>query len=159
MSSTKKIEDYLHYYMGCECVVKCNDGINISQRGKIVEVTRGSNHGDWVVVLFPHVVEVMRFSRNASEVSSNMHHFFFSEDSIKPILRQLSDMTEEEMNHIAIKLKAGTANVPMLKWKHNSPFTSFRLTPEIIHYLLSKGFDLFGLCEAGLAIDTKTVQK
>lgn len=29
---------------------------------------------------------------------------------------------------------------------------------HIIHYLLSKGYDLFGLIEAGLAIDKKTLQ-
>jgi len=52
-----------------------------------------------------------------------------------PILRPLSDMTEEE------KIESGKL------YKHLSPnYEQFR-------WLLSKSFDLFGLIDAGLAID------
>jgi hypothetical protein len=55
---------------------------------------------------------------------------------LKLILRPLSNMTEEEM-------------------KESEPFMfdSFELT----RYLLSKHFDLFGLIDAGLAIDKTTI--
>jgi hypothetical protein len=61
-----------------------------------------------------------------------------------PILRPLSDMTEEEEN--------------MYYSFYHNPFSknvrqSILMDSQAIHYLLSKYFDLFGLIEAGLAID------
>lgn len=60
----------------------------------------------------------------------------FRIEDIKPILRPLSDMTDKESKHHANILKGDT---------------------ESIRYLLSKGFDLFGLIQAGLAIDKTKV--
>ena len=57
----------------------------------------------------------------------------------KLILRPLSDMTEEEKNEY---LLIGTDS--STRFEHNARRTQ---------YLLSKGFDLFGLIDAGLAID------
>lgn len=60
----------------------------------------------------------------------------------KLLLRPLSDMTDSELtefNRLRISFEIG-------------------LSPEGFRYLLSKHFDLFGLIEAGLAIDkTKTI--
>jgi hypothetical protein len=63
---------------------------------------------------------------------------------VKPILRPLSDMTEEEFeiwdNGVTGKLRSGTHDL---------------IEEEALktHFLLSKHFDLFGLIDAGLAID------
>ena len=55
---------------------------------------------------------------------------------LKPILRPLSDMTlEERKESYRLKDDLGIGTVELFRW------------------LLSKGFDLFGLIEAGLAID------
>lgn len=70
--------------------------------------------------------------------------------TMKPILRPLSSLSKDELQHIAIELKAGTWNVGQLTTGY--PWTTFRLTPDIVHYLLSRGFDLFNLIESGLAI-------
>lgn len=64
---------------------------------------------------------------------------------IKPILRKLSDMTEEE------RLKYGwTIEDTDEGIKVNWPFESFRL-------LCKDGWDLFGLIPAGLAIDKTSI--
>lgn len=59
----------------------------------------------------------------------------------KPILRNLSDMTEEE------KETSGKFNV----------CSNFELA-EWFRYLLSKHFDLFNLIESGLAIDKNNLK-
>jgi hypothetical protein len=67
------------------------------------------------------------------------------EDSftIKPILRPLSSMTEVE-DQIEFR-------------KHNrGHFIDQHWFPEGFQWLLSKHFDLFGLIEAGLAIEKKS---
>ncbi len=60
-------------------------------------------------------------------------------DGDKPILRPLSDMTEDESEFVADAAWQGKPTIYM--------------NAEITAYLLSKHFDLFGLIEAGLAID------
>lgn len=64
-------------------------------------------------------------------------------------LRRLSDMTEEE-------------NTEWKKLRHAvtdgfHAVLSLIDTPDSFHYLLKQGFDLFGLIDAGLAIDVKTI--
>ena len=63
---------------------------------------------------------------------------------VKPVLRHLSDMIEEDCN--------------LLGWdyKYQGKIISHRaenLFPEEVRILLKQGFDLFGLIEAGLALD------
>lgn len=71
----------------------------------------------------------------------------------KPILRRLSDMTEEE------KLKlygmGFTHNVKGLQIEHPKKWPTFK--PIQFQYLLSIGIDLFGLIDAELAIDSKAL--
>jgi len=66
-------------------------------------------------------------------------------DEIKPILRELSSMTEKEMKKIDI-----TDKEYMLANYENG--NELLLTPSQFQYLLSEHFDLFGLIEKGLAI-------
>jgi hypothetical protein len=63
----------------------------------------------------------------------------------KPILRPLSSMTEEE----CFKLDWSYLHTSGEKIDHEPE----NLNPDEIIYLLSKGFDLFGLIESGLAIE------
>lgn len=83
----------------------------------------------------------------------------FSSEEVKPLLRPLSDMTEQERDHIGIELKAGIWNADDIKsWGNSSLlWTNKHLTPKVFAYLLSRSFDLFGLLESGQAID-KTKQ-
>lgn len=149
----KNIKDYLHLYLGCEVFVQKKQGNESLVKGRICEVTNGSNHGDWIRVQFEHVVKFMYY--NLDERSSNFHTFFIGEDHIKPILRPLSDMMEEERAEFG--------------WQDDADFEELFKDGQIskntynawmFPILLSKGFDLFGLIEAGLAIDkTKLLLK
>lgn len=127
----KKIEDYLHLYLGCEVKVP----------GAIAQLTAGLL-ADW----------------------DFLHH------GIKPILRSLIDMTEEEareyaflymkrlgrdvpvkvsIENDAVKVTVGNENHCAVLW----PEGSYGQKPESLRYLLSKHFDLFNLIPEGLALD------
>lgn len=95
----KEIKEVLHLYLGCEVMVQRNETTEWHQ-GYVAEVTRKSNHGDWVKVRFDECIEV--YGHNSMEKSlSNFHTYFLSEDGIKPLLRKLGDMTEEEADYFA----------------------------------------------------------
>lgn len=66
--------------------------------------------------------------------------------SLKLILRPLSDMTEEEMIEVDV-------DVPNILSEYE------KLRPTAFSFLLSKGFDLFGLIDAGLAIDKTKLKR
>jgi hypothetical protein len=161
----KHLRDYLHFYLGCEAEVKRKND-NQPHIGRICEITKDSNHGDWVDVRFENVITVT--SMNWERSTSNFHHYFIGYDSIRPILRPLSDMTDEEIKQVAWLLHRfkpedirGKDNVGNIKVTNKSPFYYWinvrqHLNADTCIYLLSKGFDLFELIESGLAID-KTV--
>ncbi len=106
----KKIQDYLHLYLGCEYIMRYVDW----------------HPGVWSV---PVKLTGKRLDDLINDASV---------EKILLCLRTLSDMTEDEKK--ALKL------------------TRTAETPEAFRGLLSRHFDLFGLIEAGLAID-KTKMK
>lgn len=148
----KKITDYLHLYLGCE-----------------VEWWNGSG----VYVLDPYYL---------SEIAEDDLW-----EKTKPILRPLSDMTEEEMKELWKIVfnrtfpPSGRIESSYLQDKRNprwilmsgverlgiqlngdiwadSDLHNWPMNPHLnTLYMLKKHFDLFGLIEAGLAID-KTKQ-
>lgn len=195
---SKQLKDYLHLYLGCECIIGDKKGKLTAMQSK------------------PFDQAVFR-----SDEDSRMGHLV-SVDKIKPILRPLSDMTDKEWLHIfslargiviqddsIYKIEKHSNNEVCIRISlaqfllscqehHNADVrvpkgVSFRLkyfytsnslevtevgineaknefTPmtdewdnfcfnqsEIFIYLLSKHFDLFGLIEAGLAIDKTKV--
>lgn len=113
----KKIEDYLHLYLGCE--IKIGDQIEIldavGQSGEFESLYKG-----------------------------HLRNFYHISVGVKPILRPLSDMTEEEK--FEIQQISGWVD-------YNHYINQGFCKPEVFKYLLSKSFDLFGLIESGLAID------
>lgn len=94
-------------------------------------------------------------------------------DNIQLQLRKLEDMTDEE----CIKWAELGFYEPHTVKRASIPYNSLEVefdfymgddlhsgtmslrsqTAQQFHYLLSKGFDLFGLIPAGLAIDAKTI--
>ena len=88
-------------------------------------------------------------------------------EKIELVLRRLEDMTEEEFVE-AVRLINQEEPIEEIK-KHYPEFIKhgmsqmsveigqFPIVPHLIHLLLTKGFDLFGLIDAGLAIDAKTI--
>lgn len=99
---------------------------------------------------------------------------------VKPLLRRLSDMTEEEATTYLLKdpsmadvqdfeimeIKADYIKFSTGKLRQGNGFIYEAEeglpitwhTSEQFHYLLSKSFDLWGLIDANLAIDAKTLQ-
>lgn len=88
---------------------------------------------------------------------------------IKPILRKLEDMTEEDMKEL-VKIERPLKKRPdkvrlelgSIEWRDNKDDYEVtlwldELSPLQFHYLASKGYDLFNLIEGNQAIDAKTV--
>jgi hypothetical protein len=77
------------------------------------------------------------------------NEMWLAENDYKPILRPLSSMTEDEkQEYEATRVFVRATPVHQIG--------NMQWTPETFKYLLSKHFDLFGLIEAGLAIDKTT---
>lgn len=124
----KDIKDYLHLYLGCRALLP---------NGKIdtldyVEIEQG--------VYFP----------SKGTDTEDFGHNLLSE--VKPILRPLSDMTEEEMLEAVsiggLFYRGESVKAFIANWTCYSG--------EVTRYLLSKSFDLFNLIPEGLAIDSTT---
>jgi len=156
---SKKIEDYLPYYIGQDCMIG-------DYKGKIQSV--GSKEIDFMCVVS---------GTNQDEESG-----FYGEDEendvkpemVKPILRPLSDMTEEEAKEVvnrqfkswSIPIYEGHSSLCIdVKFQidvgnkfNHTQIDYDRISPDAFHYLLKQGFDLFNLIPAGLAVDkTKEV--
>ncbi len=150
----KKIENYLHLYLGCEVLVTDIDGQTFKDR---VESVINDNEGK-------------KFSiYEFGDCPFNDHEEYYQK--VQPILRPLSDMTEEEargyadcyMNYITddvpvkvVVRETGSVKISIGNEDHGAslfPAGPHGDKPEAFRFLLSKGFDLFGLIEAGLAID------
>jgi hypothetical protein len=138
----KEFKDY-HLYLGCDVLLindisedygdDSYDPPAINSIGKLSLI----NEGD--------------FQINGGEESEgwpygvtfeNCHIALWDLKDFKLLLRPLSDMTEEEKENIQ-----GT------DWGFLETNYDWEFSPETFIYLLSKYFDLFGLIEAGLAID------
>lgn len=122
-TDAKQISDYLHLYLGCEVMTPAGQGklfqcsYELEMAG-IVYGIMGPDFEEWV-----------------------------KHEDIKPILRPLSDMTEEEGIDAEKEWNNGRRLGESISQALNIA-NAFR-----IKHLLSKHFDLFGLIESGLAID------
>lgn len=122
----KNIKNYLHLHLGCEIFKPGTKliSVNIEDDEYTILEDDGFN------------------SRVLSLTNTNP----------KPFLRPLSDITEEELTDVANTLYT----LPVEKIKElvvERRIDLIHTTPDVFLYLLSKGFDLFGLIESGLAID------
>lgn len=147
------IKDYLHLYLGCKVAIA-------SEQFK----------GDSLVLTALEMVRlgtVCTVTDTAIKTSFNVN----AED-VKPILRPLSDMQLDEMKQffsltgLPNDCKPTRADysdfVFQLEYVSCGAIQSthsylYHLSPKQFFWLLSKHFDLFGLIEAGLALD-KTKQ-
>lgn len=84
-------------------------------------------------------------------------------DSIKPILRKLQDITDEEcwaIHLLSPFWTEGTSQKYMMDRLYliRERVIHQHLIPTVFHYLLKQGFDLFKLIENSKAIDSKTLK-
>lgn len=150
----RKIEDYLYLYLGCEAIFDNKRWKLFRIDNKIARLTRpreGRSYGSWV--------------------ECNIKDCF-------PLLRPLSDMTEEDVSEWSDVTVTNTPYCVELDSKDEfGEFTTVYPDGSILskskddgdirpingghlfRLLLSKHFDLFGLIEAGLAINSTTTKK
>lgn len=73
---------------------------------------------------------------------------------LRLILRPLSDMTTQEYHeYVRLELNATTAA------KEAHEIQSRVFSPRTVIYMISRGFDLFGLIDSGDAIDATTLEE
>lgn len=133
----KKIEDYLPFYLGCEVWVIMSDG------------SSGVTILTYYHLKYPNIDPCPK--------------------EIKPLLRQLSDISEEEKREFQIVCELEKEDLDCLK-EYNDRFfdgegrsygtahlTNILQWAKGVQYLLSLFIDLFGLIDAGIALD-KTKQ-
>lgn len=160
MTKEKKITDYLHLYMGCR--VNTPDGAR-----KLLGL---NGLGNATVETHP------------KEIAPSTGYFLYHESQVTPILRPLSDMTEEEAKEF---FETGASSTILNKrivksgvlfeysWVSDNPERNnadgfsysevgMSFAPQLnaakFRWLLSKGFDLFNLIPDGLAIDSTTLK-
>lgn len=132
----KKIQDYLHLYLGCEC-----------------RMTKSSYHA---------VHELHLSVKTSFTLTAKLLHYFIAPTTmavIKPLLRPLSDMTEEELQECGNLVYDFSDDQSGLDLNNHRWEDFYLTTSEQFHWLLSRHFDLFGLIESGLAIDKTTTSK
>lgn len=117
----KKITDYLHFYLGQEC------------KWRVLS----DSDEEWT----------------KSNVDLKMLDVLYDRQpfEIKPILRPLSNMTQEEFRDTELSSHP--------KFWTALPTDEYHMKLSSVVYMLKKGFDLFGLIESGLAIDKTTLTK
>ena len=144
----KEIKDYLHFYLGCD--VEHDKGI---YRGTLIGIDSSCAkiHCDFF----------QRDKGHRVPKGKDFGYFDILQERMKPILRPLSDMTEEEKQWVKLTWEAPFAafdrepDIRIFDYDsmHQARVPSMLACAEVTLYLLSKHFDLFGLIEAGLAID------
>jgi len=138
----KKIENYIHHYLGCEVIRK--DEI---WQLKSVEIGLNTNI----------IGKIRRKQEDRQTWDLENFEFRNGEIPIKPILRPLSDMTEDEFK-VVCKIVNWNEDEYDVKWfiaEYQDVFIriGFIHSFELTKYLLEQSFDLFGLIKDGLAID------
>lgn len=128
----KRIEDYLHLYLGCSVMVEQlkNNSNNTANKTilagpyKLIAVDLGDNN---------RVIKLDGYTPVAT-------------DTIKPVLRPLRDMTEDEA------IEFGWMRLFTLEH-----FIEKMYNPDAFAHLLARHFDLLNLIEEGLAVDATKV--
>lgn len=159
------IKDYLPYYIGCRVL------IDDKEYGTLVG---GSFVPNSVDQIYYHIIT------DEAAAEGDDFHMPYNDDTspdcrVKPLLRRLSDMTEGEKIFIChLHMIPGWRSLSLLDdcdtdWgmrvedkdgnRKSLYIRKDRLTPKLFHYLLKQGFDLWGLIDAGMALDLNTIKK
>jgi hypothetical protein len=124
------LKDYAHYYIGCKCF------------NTWFPEGHEQYDNDWILGGF-----ILNSSKPYCLENSDKDTWT---DSIKPILRKLDDITNEECEaYNDIMFTCHSVNKLQDQMKTQAALTN---------YLLSLHFDLHGLITLGLAIDVETLK-
>lgn len=136
-----KLQDNIHYYIGCEVIV---DG---KERARLIGGSFVPNSCNQIYY------DLQTEEMKAEDIDFSMPYNDDADDPeprIKPILNRLSNLPEKE----GIEMFGNDRywDIVCMEGKWDS-FSSKEL-----HILTKQGYDLFGLIDAGLAIDSKTLK-
>lgn len=120
-----KLEQYLHLYLGCDCVVA-------GHIQKLTGISYDGTQNTWWAYF------------------DGVENCYALVSETNPILRQLSNMTEDEAQDLMKQ-----SNTHTFIRNHDS---HYKYTAQQLQWLLSKGFDVFGLIESGIALDKIKIQ-
>lgn len=137
----KSLHNYLHLYLGQKC--RCKYPYS-SDAEKIVTIT-----------------------------PVNLHELLNEVEYCYPVLRSVDSLTAPEFEEFKIVLgypnknaTLTTVNKEYIEYTYTkskqynglkSHILFTKISPEAVRFLLAKGFDIFGLIDAGIAIDKKTL--
>jgi hypothetical protein len=145
----KQLKDFVQYYIGCRCL------------NTWFTSEHPMYNNEWVLDGYnEHSPKPYLLGNTETETWT---------DSIKPILRRLNDITIEEYVEVCKEVDSEVSeeevrnSYPSFQKEGMNQMAvdegDFPQALKAIHYLLKQGFDLFGLLDAGLAVDEKTLTK
>ncbi len=127
----KELKDYLHLY------ITYNERVLFIEKSNYYFVHEHSIHKGDSILLMPHIIAALDLHGKGV--------------AVKLILRPLSSMTEEDIYEYD-EIQAKGESVADTDTKFGEILVG---SPECFLWLLSKHFDIFGLIDAGLAIEKK----
>ena len=147
----KTFKDYAHLYLGCDVLVQNLDSDDFETEieegitnGCVAKLTL-VNQGDCQLRAYDD-------SENweyAIEIEGACLCSWWSSRNVRPLLRQLSDITKDE----AVELWGHKNAFAIMNNSFNYDEHLSNLSPYGTVYLLKQGFDLFNLIESGIALD------
>lgn len=131
-----QLKDVLHLYLGVQCLM--DDG----KIGKMTGYSATDIDGDMMIM---YTINYGGEDEDWAVYNDDINHH-----RIKPILRHVFNMTEEEK---AMHRKMLPNGENMNLWFH----TQAKEAAAYIIHLIKQGFDLFGLIESNQAIDSTLI--
>lgn len=138
----KKIEDYMHLYLGCEVES------NFNRRRKLVGFLYNESGNTKAMIL--------DFNEDYSRIGQPYSVDFLN---CKPLLRPLNSITNDDAHAIADELEIITSSV--YRWVDaglSGNITTFSTQVKFINALRKRYYDCDGLIESCLAIDKRTLK-
>ncbi len=146
-----QLRDVLHLYLNCDVQYPDSSG------GIVIAKFTGFSREDGIETTYKTKVKKGDAVGDYLSWKPSSYHSCDA-NHLKPILRPLSSMTEEE-KHEFFKLQYGDDekyNERLVGFAMGGKSGTYTLFPETFQYLLSKGFDLFNLIPSHQALEKTT---
>lgn len=127
-----ELKEVIHLYLGCEMT-----------DGRILHSV--DIDGEWMLL-----------APNGGGCTNFCHKW---DESVKPILHRLEDMTEMHENEVCNII--GIMGIDAYKHafiKEGTYMIKLKDSVELYTFLLKNGYDIFGLIDSGQAVDYKTLK-
>lgn len=147
----KKIEDYLHLYLGCDVKSK-RMGIIFPLTTVTTNTPNIFKYGEYTLLLRPlSDIQIEEAANCVTQVFCPRNNYPLKDFRLtkneygNPVCRLNNDWFDESLT-----FGTKTGAIWSARDKH---LANTKIPSSIFVYLLKQGFDLFGLIESGLAID------